>query len=143
MVINNNDFGEQLLRLINETKLELENKESQKQILEKEIENLVAEKQGYETALRGYQKRAGKPEYTEIDWDNLFKDAETHEGRIVALLNRFGNLKLNQITDYLFPKYIESKSRKNAYMIVSANIGELMRDNIIEKIKKGEYGLKK
>ena len=99
--------------------------------------------QGYEITLRGYQKRTGKQEQSEIDWSKLMLGAKTHKDRIIIVLKQFGGIaRPNQITDILYTKgFIKSKKRANAYQIVQTNITLLTDKKLVEKTDTGDIRL--
>ncbi len=139
MVIDNHSFEAQLLKLIAETKSELDAKEGRREVLDKEIDELKLEIQGYDIALRGFQKRTGKQEESAIDWSKLLLTAKTHKDRIIIVLKQFGGIaRPNQITDILYTKdFIKSKRRGNAYQIVQTNLAQLIDKKLVEKTEDG------
>ena len=143
MVIHNQSFEEQILRLISEAKAELQAKESQKVELDKEVDVLRLELQGYDLALRGYQKRNGKQEQSEIDWSRLMMGAKTHKDQIVIAMRQLGGIaRPNQLTDILYTQgFIKSWKRANAYLIVQDNLAQLIDKGIVEKMETKEYKL--
>lgn len=143
MVIHNQSFEEQIFRLISEAKEELQKKESQKVELDKEVEALHLELQSYTSALRGYQKRNGKQEQSEIDWSKLMMGAKTHKDQIVIAMRQLGGVaRPNQLTDILYSQgFIKSYKRPNAYQIVQVNLAQLVDKGIVEKMDTGEYKL--
>jgi hypothetical protein len=143
MVINNYSFEEQLLRLISATKAELEAKEKDYHKLIKEIQELTLEKEGYEKALSGYQRRFGIPGQAEINWNELLKDADTHKEKIIVITKYLGgSTRPNQLTDILYNQgFIKSKKRANAYLIISRILIDLVDKRLMEKTDTGEYRL--
>jgi hypothetical protein len=140
MATDNHLFKEQLFELIDETKLELEEKEKQKEAINKEIESLRLELQGYATALQGYQKRTGQ-EQAETDWKKLITGTDPHKKQILGIMEKLGGIvKPNQLTDILYNNgFIKSKKRSNAYLIVYRNLTELVDAGILERSGNGEY----
>jgi len=143
MVINNQSFEEQLLKLISETKSELATKGEQKATIDREVELLKNELQGYSVTLASYQKRSGIPGHNGIDWSKLMIGAKTHKDQIIIVLKQFGGIaRPSQIRDILYTKgFIKSKKRENAYQIVQINLAQLIDKKLVEKTDTGDYKL--
>jgi len=143
MVMNNRSFEEQLLKLITDTKSDLMAKEEQKIDIDREVEILKNELQGYEVTLHSYQRRSGIQGHNGIDWTKLMIGAKWHTDQIVIVLKQLGGIaRPTQITDILFGKgFIVSKKRANAYQIVQTNLVKLIDKGLVEKTEKGDYKL--
>ena len=143
MVINNQAFEEQLLKLISDTKSELATKEEQKATIDREVVLLKNELQGYSVTLASYQKRSGTQGHNGIDWPKLMIGANTHKDEIIVVLKQSGGIaRPNQITDILYSKgFIKSIKRANAYQIVQTNLAHLIDKGLVEKTETGDYKL--
>ncbi len=142
-MVMNDSFEGQLIRLISEAKSELDKKGEVWQNLREEILTIEEEVKGYESTLRGFQKRTGRVDQVDIDWNILLTQARNHKEEIILVLKQLGGIsKPNRITDILYSKgFIKSKKRANAYQIVYGNLAELVDRAIVLKLDTGEYKL--
>lgn len=138
MVINNQAFEEQLLKLITDTKSDLVSKEEQKVTIDREVEILKNELQGYEVTLHSYQRRSGVKGHNGIDWTKLMIGAKWHTDQIIVVLKQLGGIaRPKEIVDVLYGNgFIVSKRRTNASQIVKTNLIKLIDKGLVEKIDK-------
>lgn len=144
-MINNDNFEEQLRRLIAETKDELNKIDIQINKLAVQKIPLSEELESYRSSLSSYLKRVGKQveEEKPIDWDKLFKRVKTHKQRllIIARYNN-GELKINKAVDILYKgKYIKSKNKHNAYVQIYQIVMEMVDKKLFEKTDPGTFKL--
>jgi hypothetical protein len=139
MVINNASFEEQLRRLLSEAQSELKTLEGEAGILRDQITIVAKEVSAYEVTLQGFLRRSGKQPV--VDWDTLLANAKTHKDRIKVITEHHGVVRPNQLTDILYPRFIKSKKRANAYQIVQMNLTNMVDANIMEKSGPGVYRL--
>lgn len=139
MVTNNQAWEEQTRRFLAE-------KQSQKATIEKQLNDLQQQHQAiskeveaYGIILQDYLKRSGRPDI-DVDWNTLLTNARTHKERIKVIAEHYGVVRPVQLTDILYPKFISSKSRTNAYQIVQMNLADMVDASIMEK-SNGEYRL--
>ncbi len=137
-MIINNQFEEQLLKLITATKSDLVAKEEQKATIDREVEILKNELQGYEITLHSYQRRSGVKGHNGIDWLKLMVGAKWHTDQIIVVLKQLGGIaRPKEIVDVLYGNgFIVSKKRTNASQIVKTNLIKLIDKGLVEKIDK-------
>ena len=139
MVIDNHSFEEQIRRLLSEAQSELRTIDGEIDILRDKREVVSKEVSACETVLQGFLRRSGKQPL--VDWDTLLANAKTHKDRIRIITEYYGVVRPNQLTDVLYPRFIKSKKRGNAYQIVIMNLAKMIDDGIIEKSDSGDYRL--
>jgi len=140
-----------LRRMFNEAQKDVN--EFDKRIVElktkraKVVENVRA----YEVALNDYLKQIGKgnqvssvsPLQVEADWEALFKDANSHREKLLAIATHDqGILKFSRAVDILYGgHYMQSKSRENAYIQLSNVVKDMTKRGELDKIEQGTYKL--
>lgn len=139
MVTNNHSWEEQTVRLLTEAQSEMATIERELIDLQERYKAIRKEVEAYEIALQSFRRRSGQP--VDVDWNTLLANAQTHKERIVTIVNHYGAVRPNKLTDVLFPRFIKSKSRSNAYQIVQMNLADLVDAGIMEKTEHGEYRL--
>ena len=137
--MNNHLFEEQLRRLLSEAQSELKTLEGELDILHDQITIVAKEVSAYETTLQGFLRRSGKQ--PAVDWDTVLANAKTHKDRIKVITEHRGVIRPNQLTDILYPGFIKSKKRANAYQIVQMNLANMVDADIMEKTSSGRYRL--
>jgi flagellar biosynthesis chaperone FliJ len=142
MVINNN-FEEQLRKLISEAQDELNKTDEQLKSMENKKLALTDELQSYEHSLHSYLRRAGKEteEKSSTSWDEILRNCQTHKQRLMAIAeHNKGILKLNSAVDILYNgKYIQSKSRSNAYVQLYNIITDMIDKGQLKKTGRARY----
>lgn len=146
MVINNN-FEEQLRKLISEAQDELNRVGIQIRNLEERQTELSEELTSYEHSLQSYLKRSGKEtkESKSSDWSVILKGLNTHKQRLLAITqHNKGKLKFNSAVDVLYNgNYIKSSKRQNAYVQLYQIVMDMVDKGELVKIEPGLFSIGK
>ena len=135
-------WEEQTKKLLSEAQEEQKRVEGEIKILEEKQIVLTREVNAYQNALTGYLRRIGKIELIDTYWVQSLTSLPSHKERIKAVAAHFGGtVTTKQLTDVLFPNFIHSKSRHNAYVIIQTLLYEMVGDEVFKKNKPGEYQL--
>ena len=138
MVTNNYSWEEQTRRVLADTQAEIVAIGNQLSELQQKYQTLKTEADAYETALHGFLRRSGRHP-VDLDWNVILTNAKTHKERIRLIAEHFGTVRPIQLTDILYPIFIKSKKRGNAYQIVQTNLADMVDAGIMEKSVSGDY----